>query len=60
VHQPLHLFEDRNPLLRVEFGDLLRVELVDIEIAAVNVGAVRDSEGGKPGRRVTEGAAPHK
>src|SRR3954452_585971 len=57
VHQALHLFEDRGPLLRVEFGGLLLVEFVDLGIAAINVGTAGDDERGEPRRRVAEGAA---
>jgi hypothetical protein len=34
VHQPLHLFEDRSPLLRILLAGLQRVVRVDVGIAA--------------------------
>src|SRR6266853_1091182 len=57
VDEKLHLFEDRGPLLRIELLGLLRVECVDVGIAAVDVGAVLDDEGSQSGRGIAKGTA---
>jgi hypothetical protein len=54
VDQPLHLFEDRRPLLRVEFVGLQWEEFVDVGIAAIDVRAALDDERGEPRRGVAE------
>src|SRR6266851_7085106 len=57
VDELLHLFEDRRALLVVELLGLLRVERIDIGIAAIGKGAVLDDKGGKPGGGIAKGAA---
>src|SRR6266853_4317119 len=57
VNETLHLLEHRGSLLMVELVRLLRVERVDVGIAAIGEGAVLDHKGGEPGRGVAEGAA---
>src|SRR3954451_8135486 len=53
----LHLVEDRGALLVIELVGLLRIELVDIRIAAIGKSAVLDHKRRHPGRRVAERAA---
>ena len=57
MHQLLHPVEQRLALLVVELGGLLREQLVDLGVAAVNVGAALDDEGFQAGRGVAEGGA---
>src|SRR6266699_6828545 len=57
VDELLHLFEDRHALLVVELVGLLRVERIDVGVAAIGKGAVLDDKGGEPGGGVAEGAA---
>jgi hypothetical protein len=56
VNQPLHLFEDRRPFLRVEFLGLQRIQFVDVRIAAVCIGPALDDKRGEPRRGVAERA----
>src|SRR5260370_8873500 len=41
----------------VHFVGLLQVELVDVGVGAVDIGAVLDDEGGKPCRGIAKGSA---
>src|SRR6266851_8339098 len=57
VDELLHLFEDRHALLVVELVGLLRVERIDVGVAAIGKGAVLDDKGGEPGGGVAKRAA---
>src|SRR6516162_8931073 len=57
VDELLHLSEDRTALFLVEFVGLLRIERVDVGVAAIGEGAALDGERGHPGRRIAERAA---
>src|SRR5215472_7801966 len=56
-HDLLHLVEDCCELLVVELGRLLLVELIDVGVAAIDIGAALDDKGLQPGRGVAERAA---
>ena len=45
VDELLHLVEDRAALLVVELVGLLRIELVDVGVAAIDIGAALDDKG---------------
>src|SRR5207253_5566861 len=53
----LHLFENCAAPLGVEFGALLLEQLVQIRVAAIDIGAALDREGFEAGRGVAERAA---
>src|SRR5690242_1202145 len=57
VNELLHLIQDRPALTFVELVGLQRVELVDVGIAAVDVGAALDHEGSEPGGGIAKGGA---
>src|SRR6476646_10766906 len=57
VNQLLHLAEDRRAFVVIELVRLLRVQRIDVGIAARGEGAVLDDKGGEPGRGLAEGAA---
>src|SRR5262245_59521930 len=57
VHHLLHLVQDRLTLAPVELDSLLRVQLVDVRIAAIDIGAALDDKGLEACGRVAEGAA---
>src|SRR5260221_3636926 len=59
VHRPLvydllHLVQDRLAALRIQFGRLLREQLVEIGVVAVGISATLDREDLKAGGRIAK------
>src|SRR5215469_4897681 len=57
VNELLHFCEDRCAFRLIELVGLLRIQFIDVGIAAVNVRTATDDKGGKPGRRIAESSA---
>jgi len=58
VHELLHFVQDGLALLVVEFGRLLRVQLVDVGITAVGLSAALDDKGFETGGAPKAALAP--